>query len=559
MVYYQVRAGAGLLVRTTMLFALGVAVTAAPALAQGLLVRPSKFELSVRQQQESDIPFSVTNTASTTVDVEVVGVLLLQGPNGNYAYAEKNKPPADVPLTRSCVDWVSIAAPTARLAPLKEFKSAMHIAVPREARGSYASALLVRTKPTPGSGIRFVVQIVCPFIVSISGPPAQQRIELRDGSMAFVPAVDKASATTTAGLALANTGETYERVSGEVVVLRPVGSKWKEVTRQDLVVRGFLPGSAITLTTDLKRRLPKGRFKLIGQLRVGGLPRGTVEKVIEFAGDPDVAGLVDDVTLSIDPPETTVVAGPGSRRSVLIGLTNPSEASIDLSFRAAMPSSLMGVAMGDVQGPDLSAAEWTAVSPPSLTLRPGGQRSVRVVVDAPRDTTARPSRYAIIEVDAKYADGHEVSRQAVMVIVRDGTLQPELRALAMPLSIAHESGNKYAITAKFGNVGSKEFRGQATAYLRGAMGPSPCETGMTGPTDLILPLGTPQYSGVLDFGAAAAGVYRLCAALEYGASQPAVAALTVRVTDEDKRKVVTVLQDQDLPAEGQPPATEGNK
>lgn len=541
------------MMRSVLVFA--VLSIASPAVSQGLMVRPTKFEVAVHPGKSNEIPFTVTNMWSNPSDVEILGVVLLQAPNGNYQFATPDKVPAGITPPRSCLSWVSVAPTTGRLQPLGEMKVVAKVDVPRDARGSYACALLVRNKPTEGPGMRLIVQIVCPLIATVIGPPAQQRLEPKDVDLTFEPSAPNREATTTTGITIINVGESYERISGCVTVLRQAANKWREVTRQDLRERGLLAGSAIRLDADLKRRFPPGKYKLLGQLRVGGKVRATIEKEIDFVGDPTAPPVVDDVTLTVDPPELVLDVVPGGRLSRLINVTNPSEEEIDLTMRVVMPPALEGVAMGTLTGPQLSAAQWTTVSPESATLRAGGQRSVRLVVEVPKDAPLHPSHYAIVQVDAKFADGHVVSRPAVLVFVRNPKKKPELKGAPVALTIAQSEGSKYALAARFGNVGSREFKPSAAARLTVPLGEALCETKLEGPTDFILPLGTPQFGGVMDFTDVPDGAYKLVADMYYGGDQPATATATLRVSTERQRKVVVVIDDEPPP----PGTPAGNK
>lgn len=516
--------------------------------AEGLMVRPSKFELSTPAGKVLQIPITVTNLWREANEIEAYSVVLLQGRSGDYQFAFRDKVPAGAVIPRCSADWLTVTPTTAGIRSGGDTRLMATLAVPRDVRGSFACAVLVRNKPGTGTGIHVVVQVVCPMIITVVGAPAQQKVELRDATLVHVVKGDDEQPTTTTGLMLYNTGETYEKVSGQVIVMRQVGAKWREVTRQELQSRGLLAGAAMRLETDLKRRFPPGKYKLIGQLNIGGRVRANQEFEVDFAGDPAAPPLVDDVSLLVDPAEALVEVGPGGRRSVLVNLTNPSDQEIEITFGVSMPTALVGVALGELQGPQLSAADWVSLSPKELPLRANGQRSIRLVVEEPQDAKPLPSHYALVEASVKYADGHVDKRAVTMVMVRHPRLTPELAAAPLPIALARAEDSKYSLTCRFGNVGSKEFRATAMATVAPIIGPALVEAKLDGPTNLLLPLSIAQFGGLLDFAAVPPGTYKLSVHMMYGGAMPAVARSDVSVTEANGQKVVTVVEPGVAPA-----------
>ena len=83
-------------------------------------------------------------------------------------------------------------------------------------------------------------------------------------------------------MSIANSGQTFSRVRGDLTVERQNGGRWRVVTRVPVKERGIIPGVTLNLGGDLERRLPSGAYRLRADLFVDGRRVAPMQKTIEF-------------------------------------------------------------------------------------------------------------------------------------------------------------------------------------------------------------------------------------------------------------------------------------
>ena len=198
--------------------------------------------------------------------------------------------------------------------------------------------------------------------------------------------------------------------------------------------------------------------------------------------------------------------------------------------------------MGSITGDDFTCAPWTEVNPQAFTIRGGGQRNIRITVKFPHIENAQPNYYADLHLQATYPDGQSAGATKAMIWVQNPKAESEPQAQAMSLNLAQQEEDKYSVTAQFGNVGNVHFTPTATATVATAIGSVVARAELETTARIVLPLGTPQFSGVLDFSKVEPGDYLLTAAMQYGEEQQATKALPIKVTVEEERKIVTVIE-----------------
>ena len=198
--------------------------------------------------------------------------------------------------------------------------------------------------------------------------------------------------------------------------------------------------------------------------------------------------------------------------------------------------------MGSITGDDFTCAPWTEVNPQTFTIRGGGQRNIRITVKFPHMENAQPNYYADLHLQATYPDGQSAGAMKAMIWVQNAKAESEPQAQAMSLNLAQQEEDKYSVTAQFGNVGNVHFTPAATATVATGIGSIVVRAELETTARIVLPLGTPQFSGVLDFSKVEPGDYLLTAAMQYGAEQQATKALPIKVTVENGRKIVTIVE-----------------
>ncbi|MCK4323591.1 MAG: hypothetical protein KAW89_03605, partial [Armatimonadetes bacterium] len=459
------------------LLCVGLLALGGSAYAQGFMVKPMKMELTARPGQTVEKALQLRNTTARGTETLMVRALELgQSSGGSWQAIDPANEEVDTSHLRSSLKWMELSADSVDIASMEAENVMVRLKVPRGARGFYGATLLVRSKPTapkpePGHiGIGIVIQFLIPVVVNIQGPPARERIELADVDMQYVAATEERPGTTTVLVQVKNSGETYGRLAGKVTVLRQAGKHWQRVADATIPERGIIPGVTITLTEDIERRLPSGRYKLQGILRVGGRPKVRINKEIDFEGDPTITTVAADVPLMLQPPTMTIQAVPGSRRSTVLTVQNPTEETVKVACGVAVPPGLRGVAMGSITGDDFTCAPWTEVNPQTFTIRGGGQRNIRITVKFPHMENAQPNYYADLHLQATYPDGQSAGAMKAMIWVQNAKAESEPQAQAMSLNLAQQEEDKYSVTAQFGNVGNVHFTPAATATVATGIG-----------------------------------------------------------------------------------------
>ncbi len=539
----------------TILLSVGLTALGATAYAQGFMVKPMKMELTARPGQTVEKALQLRNTTLRATETLMVKTRELgQGSGGAWQAIDPANEEVDTSHLRSCLKWLELSPDSVDIAPMEAENVMVRLKVPRGARGFYGAALLVRSQPTrpkaePGKiGIALVIQFLVPVVVNIQGPPARERIELADVGMHYVKGTEDRPGTTTVLVQVNNSGETYGRLAGRVTVLRQAGEHWQRVAEADIRERGIIPGVTVNLTHDLKRHLPSGRYKLQGSLQVGGRSKGRINKEIHFDGDPSITTVAADVPLMLQPPTLSMKAVPGSRRSAVLTVQNPSAEALRVACGVAVPPGLTGVAMGSVTGNDFTCAQWTEVSPELFALPAGGQRNIRITVRFPQTESPQANYYADLHLKASYPDGQSAGETQAMIWVQNPKAESEATGQPITLMIAEEQEDKYAVTAQFGNVGNVHFTPTATAALATAIGSVVAQQQLETTAGWVLPLGTPRFSGVIDFADVPPGGYILTATMKY-ADKETSKKLPIRVEMAEGRKVVTVIEK--IPAEAE--------
>jgi len=305
--------------------------------------------------------------------------------------------------------------------------------------------------------------------------------------------------------------------------------------------KGIIPGVSLSLSEDLGRRLPSGKYKLTGTLYVDGRRLRPMEKEVDFEGDPAVTRLAVDTALMLDPPELLIESAPGATRTAVINVENASEEAVQIQADAVIPPPLQGVALGELKGKDLSCAPWVQVSPGRFTLGAGRSQNVRVVARMPKEDGMHANYYAVLSFNASYADGQSAGRTATFVCVTNRAVETVPKAEITRLALSADEGSKYVIQVQTANVGNVHFMPKMMASLINTRGNEVLQRSLGDEAEVMLPLETRRHSGVLDFAEVPAGTYALRALLDYASGEAVAEQLVVNVADKDNQKVVSVV------------------
>ncbi|MFW6155454.1 MAG: hypothetical protein ACOC95_09575 [Planctomycetota bacterium] len=525
---------------------------ASAAHGQGFMVKPMRMEFAIRPGQTAETVLELRNTGTDrrrVLDLRLSEIT--QSPEGAWRVVDETD---DTDTVVSCRDWLNLSTQSVTVDPAESAPVDVQVTAPRDAWGVYFAAIIAEARPPADTGgIRVVVRFLIPVIVDIQGRPVRQQVGIDDVDMSFREAIADRRATTLATLEVANEGRTYSRIRGDVRVEIRRGQRWRPVARSEFRERGIIPGVTLSLEEDLQRRLPSGQYRLRGQLYVDGRRLRPLEKEIDFEGDPDVDTLAIDTALMLEPPRLELDAAPGATRTALLRVENPGEDALEIRARAAMPDTLRGVAMGELRGDELSAAEWVQIRPAEFTL--GGERTqnVRVIGRIPREGIDHARYYADLLLDAQYPDGQSAGVTRSRVVVSNARIEakPAASAGRPALSEGDEPG-QYFVRTEFSNTGNVEIDPRAEAELLGAGGRSVAAAALSGAEGEILPLGARRFAGTLDFSEVEPGGYVLRVRLLDGNTPLVTGRAPLRVEQEQGRAVVTVVED----AEEEAPETE---
>jgi len=531
-----------------------VALSMVSASAQGFMVKPMILELTPSPGEVIQQSVEIRNTLTQAQTVRVRTQALTQSPNGAW----QASPPENAPEgSRSALDFMEISTQQLDLDGHQGGRVELTFRVPQRARGFYGAALLVNSVPPEGEPgtVAMVVQFLIPIIMQIEGRPAREDIAITDLGMQCVEGGTRAVSpsqtrefppTTEATMKISNTGETLGRVAGELTISGMVNDEWRHVARIDLRQRSLIPGAEFKMTSDLHRRLPSGKYKLSATMRLGGRFAGREERIIEHEGDPEIKTLATDVPLMMD-DLVQVEAASGGTRSTSFTIENPTETDVSVATAIATPGNLRGVALGDLDGQELSAADWVELNPDRFRLRGGGSRTVRVIARAPEDLSDHPHFYADLHIGAFYPDGQSAGRWKTVIDAAVPGVDSAPRCKLENVLVS-EGEDGYIVTARFTNIGDVHVRPSCTAALRDTDAIR-MQTELTSETGIALPLSVMEWSGTLSLGGVKPGDYMLEVSLKYGAEATA-GQVPVRISKtEDGETQMTVLEDTDAAQE----------
>ncbi len=513
------------------------------AYAQGFMVKPMRLDVTAPPGRTVDLQVGVRNTTSTATTVLISTMELGQSDQGAWIPVDLSKGEVDPARLRSCLTWLTLGDNSLDIPPMDSRNVSLRLKVPFGVHGSYAASLNVRTKapkPQPNK-VAVVVQFVIPVIVNVQGPPAKENLVLAGIGMEYVEATDKNPATTQVYLQARNDGETYARLGGKIGLMYQARGRWRLISNIPVRESGTIPGFAIKLIGDTKRRLPSGQYRLSGILTVNGRQRARIEKDVEFQGDPALQTIAADVTLDINPLEISLKGVPGNHQLTVLSVRNMSDETLKIECATVTPGELRGVAMGSLTGADFDCASWVQVSPPSLELAGNQRRNFKIEVAIPKEGVTQPNYYATLIMRASYPDGQSGGETKLDVWVQNAKAKSQAKAEAIRAAIALQEENKYAVTAQFGNVGNIHFTPTVSATLATPIGQILTTVQLETTSTRVLPLGTPTFSGVLDLEKVAAGLYMLTCTMRY-ADQDVSTQLPLQVEEKDGQKVVTVLE-----------------
>lgn len=501
------------------------------ASGQGFMVEPMIMHVSASPTKTAQLTLRVFNTAidqKRTIRLRLVD--LSQTAQGSWTLARPS--PSQSPKTQaSALKWTELSAGNVDVEPQKYAAITVSITPPARARGAYLAAIIAEApQPDTRKGIVLRTRFLIPIIINIRGRTVRERIALDDVDM-HLKSEDGGNSTTTADMVVSNSGRTYSRVSGSIVVESKAGTSWRVVTRVPIAEHGIIPGASLDLGGDLNRSLPSGKYRLRAELQVDGRRFKPLQKVIEFAGDP-TATVAYDATLHLRPSSVDMKVVPGATRTGILQIQNTSEHPVKIELEAMTPRTLRGMRMGDVLGNDLSAEPWTKIEPSAFTLRSKGSQNVRVVASVPKDGVDYPDYYANLTLHGTYVNGQSAGTTFSTIRLQNISKKSKVDVSIQDISVAEGEDSKFIFSLNILNSGNVDFQPTAELSLYSAKGKVVTSEKLSGDTGMLLPLGLRVFSGELDFSHVRPGTYGLIAQVTTGEGKKMQRRYAVKVKEK---------------------------
>lgn len=536
------------------LFVVALLGAYAPAQAQtNLSVRPMKVEADIPANRTARVVLRVNNRHATRTEPLNLSVVdLTQARDGSLKIVRQQMRAGmdQDKLRASSREWVELPSDRIEVPPQTTQEIPVLLRVPPDARGAYASGVMIRTDPPPmpegqegEQSAVFAIDFgfLIPLMTGIEGRPVRQDISISSVSMTHdngknEEGEDVRNPTTRVSMEVANNGRTHSSLDGEIVVERRTGDQWRTVTRGALPDRRILPGLTLELSADLGRRLPSGEYRLFGNLKVDGRRLPRVERVIDFEGDPEIDSVAYDTTVTLSPSRLSLTAIPGATRTNVVEIANPGTQPLSVAIGVKTPASLRGMAMGDLLGEELSAANWTSIRPAQLRLRPGQSRNVRVVSRVPLEGTQHPNYYADITLKGQYTSGQSAGETRASLHVRNEQAESMPGGIIDQKVLSKGDGpSAYILKAHFVNTGnvdiSPELRGE---LIRPEQGDLVKQWRLSGSELQLLPLGKRDYAGAVNLDSVEPGQYLMRAVADMDGQRIAERAFAVTIEQNER-------------------------
>lgn len=529
---------------------LSLVVLPITASAQGFTVQPMVMQVTPRPGHSISVPLQINNTSPTdSLDIDVRLVGLTQTPQASWWIVE-NEDEANTPHQASLLGWTELEANQLSIPRASTVETEVTIDVPRSAHGTYFGALLVET-PRPEGAVGMVVRtrFLIPVIAQIKGRPARQNVAFEDIKMIYDDNPEQGEATTYIELAVANKGRTYSRIFSQVVVerLSEDSGQWYPVSRFEMEEKNIIPGVSVELNRNLERRLPSGEYRLNAQLNVDGRRVRPIDKVITFSGDPSVDALSFDTRLLLESELVSMDIVPGATRTSSFAIENPGNEPVEVSVAAELPDDLRGVALGELRGDRYSAVPWLEVQPQEFVIRPKASRNLRVISRFDDDAAGMANYYANISFKPRKLDGQGLDEVASMLHLTNRGIETNAEgAIDRLLILEGTTDGEYVVQARFVNTGNVHLELNSGLELVDGRSVVKSER-LSSVNDTVLPLGTREISGELDFSDIDPGVYLVRVTAAYGFEQSTSEVMAIEVSNdkEDGQGVEIVILDEE--------------
>jgi len=507
----------------------------------GLHVRPMVIEITPYPGMKVQTDLEIRNASQQSQLVNFELHDLTQSENATWKILEPDEVTA-ANSEYSCKDWITLEKQDVTVGPLQTTTIKVKMKVPPKTQGFYLAGITATLQPAEAKeGIGMAVRFLVPVLIQIRARAVREDVVLSDVDMKFIEETSRTPAKTVVVMTVANEGKTYAKIKGSALLKKQVGDKWRRITEIEFVETKIIPGIHAKLVTDIDKQLPSGKYKLLAQLDIGGRRAKPIEKEIDFVGDPTVSQAATDAAIEISPQDGFIETIPGATRTTIFQITNASDTAVNISATQDIPTTLKGVAFGNLKGEDLACSEWIKVSPDNFSLRPGGRKNIRIMAKMPNTEMPHANYYASLNLQARYTNGQNAGKKSALICLHNKNLDSYPQAQVMKLSISAEKASRNIITTTFGNVGNVHFNPNCRAMIINKDGKINLQMPLKGNMAPMFPLELREFSEVFDLSGFAAGDYYVEVFIEYGTGQVANARMPIRVTIENMDKVVEIV------------------
>jgi len=497
-----------------LLTAVCLVLSACATYAQGLYVRPTSYEMTVKAGASYTLPLLLRNNqADGENTVGISRVFLVQDLNGFDGVEQDKVTPEQLKNFSSCLSWIRLPSQVDFLLPaLAQQSPTIRIDVPSGAHGFYGAVVIVKSqKPRKGPGIAYIFRFVIPILLYVESGIPQKGGQVQDGAAMFVRASMEKPAGTQIDCMVKNTGNAIARYAGKAYIFQSINGRKRRVIIANFDERRIIPNATVALSMISPNRLPSGKYHFEASMTMEGQKLPPFEKDIVVVGDPAVTTAAADVALQLSPDPIEFDAISGSTRGLAFKVLNSGSDPIVVEVSVATPKTMHGLAGPLGNGDDFSLASWCSEPLSGVTINGGQERTLRILAAVPEAQLRQPFYYGELKVVAKSEDGAVVGEGKLLVVGRNKAVAPAPALLADDdLVISSVKPRVYGFTATFTNSGNSVIEPQLEARIADlARVNTVLSLEVSSGAKRVLPFETLRSSGQIDVGLLKDGVYVL--------------------------------------------------
>ena len=198
--------------------------------------------------------------------------------------------------------------------------------------------------------------------------------------------------------------------------------------------------------------------------------------------------------------------------------------------------------MGTLKGDQLSAADWTTVTPNSVTIAAHQERKIRITVAMPAEAN-RTYYYAVVTATmTKNGEAAGTTKVLVAAHTKSGVAVASMHPAAK-LTVGHDKGSSYSLSAAFANDGEMHLKPHVTFSISDTAGLNQLKSiDSDSEVGTVLPLSIARFSGALDASTLKPGAYAVTATCTYGDGKKVTSTAAMKVTKTAAGASVEMIQ-----------------